>query len=63
MQQLTLEPEEFIEQLPPNTKVAVEALMTLQSEVSSRWCVIQQHSTKQQGFFVSSSSRWPAAGG
>lgn len=32
MQQLTLEPEEFIEQLPPNTKVAVEALMTLQSE-------------------------------
>jgi hypothetical protein len=33
MQQLTLEPEEFVEQLPAGSKAAVEALRALQSKV------------------------------
>lgn len=33
MEQLSLEPEAFVEQLPPATKAAVEALRELQSKV------------------------------
>ena len=36
MQQLNLDPEEFVEQLPPGVKAAVDALRGLQDKVRGR---------------------------
>jgi hypothetical protein len=41
MSKLTLDPEEFIEQLPPATKAAVEALRELQGKVRGGDAVVR----------------------